>query len=377
MTTVWPGSIDSYSVKVDNVDDVLAAHINNPQDAIVALETPLRDMTLMRVKNTSGSTVAANDLGYIDEAGEFKLTTTAYLDVSWAVVVEGAANNADIIATNKGLVTIVCNGNAPVGQYLYTSTTTKQAQPQSYVRPEVMAVVKTANIGGAGGTCVALLLCDRKEVAIASDYPIIGIASAASSDWQTTQDGAPAAAVITYNVALTSGAENTIVPVAATDLFKLVLHNTTRGEEALISSVNTGANTITVTAAADVASWIDTNVLSVRSQTNTDLSAASYWFDLYTESTDIPALATAIQFAVHTFVDSGATARYIRPHPWVAGSAPKRQFIENALITGGGACGQTLILPFYQRRFCVNWVASGAATASLELRMRSAIVAKP
>lgn len=41
LATNYPTSIDSYSAKVDGVDDVLAAHINDPQDAIVAIETAL------------------------------------------------------------------------------------------------------------------------------------------------------------------------------------------------------------------------------------------------------------------------------------------------------------------------------------------------
>ena len=41
MTTDYPGALDSYSTKVDGVDDVLAAHINNPQDAIEAIEAEL------------------------------------------------------------------------------------------------------------------------------------------------------------------------------------------------------------------------------------------------------------------------------------------------------------------------------------------------
>lgn len=41
MSTNFPTSIDSYSTKVDAVDDVLASHVNNLQDAIVALETKL------------------------------------------------------------------------------------------------------------------------------------------------------------------------------------------------------------------------------------------------------------------------------------------------------------------------------------------------
>jgi len=38
MSTNFPTSLDSYSTKTDNVDDVQAAHINNVQDAIEALE---------------------------------------------------------------------------------------------------------------------------------------------------------------------------------------------------------------------------------------------------------------------------------------------------------------------------------------------------
>lgn len=41
MTTLFPVTVDAFSVKVDSVDDVLAADINNPQDAIIALENAL------------------------------------------------------------------------------------------------------------------------------------------------------------------------------------------------------------------------------------------------------------------------------------------------------------------------------------------------
>jgi len=38
MSTNFPTSLDTYSDVADNVDDVMAADINNPQDAIEALE---------------------------------------------------------------------------------------------------------------------------------------------------------------------------------------------------------------------------------------------------------------------------------------------------------------------------------------------------
>lgn len=39
MTTVFPGAIDAFSTKVDGVTDVLAAHVNDLQDSVVAVET--------------------------------------------------------------------------------------------------------------------------------------------------------------------------------------------------------------------------------------------------------------------------------------------------------------------------------------------------
>lgn len=41
MSTNFPASLDSYTTKVDGVDTVQAAHINNLQDAVVAVETML------------------------------------------------------------------------------------------------------------------------------------------------------------------------------------------------------------------------------------------------------------------------------------------------------------------------------------------------
>lgn len=41
MSTNFPTSLDSYTTKVDAVDDVLAAHVNDLQDAVVAVETAL------------------------------------------------------------------------------------------------------------------------------------------------------------------------------------------------------------------------------------------------------------------------------------------------------------------------------------------------
>ena len=41
MTTTFPAAVDSYSVKVDGVTEVLAAHVNDLQDAVVAIQNSL------------------------------------------------------------------------------------------------------------------------------------------------------------------------------------------------------------------------------------------------------------------------------------------------------------------------------------------------
>lgn len=41
MSSVYPGSLDSFTAKTDGVDYNLAAHINDLQDAVVAIETEL------------------------------------------------------------------------------------------------------------------------------------------------------------------------------------------------------------------------------------------------------------------------------------------------------------------------------------------------
>jgi hypothetical protein len=60
----------------------------------------------LRIKNTSGATANANDMGYINEAGEYKTTTTASDLKSWCVVVTGGLNNADITIAIAGRRTI-------------------------------------------------------------------------------------------------------------------------------------------------------------------------------------------------------------------------------------------------------------------------------
>ncbi len=70
MPTNFPGSVDTFSVKVDNVSDVMAADVNNLQDAMVAVQnrigttaapnfvTMTGDQTIGGIKTFSSSPVA-------------------------------------------------------------------------------------------------------------------------------------------------------------------------------------------------------------------------------------------------------------------------------------------------------------------------------
>ena len=70
MATNFPSSLDSFATVVDNVDDVLASHINNPSDAVEALEAKIgvnnsaisssHDYKLRNLPNQDGITTITN-----------------------------------------------------------------------------------------------------------------------------------------------------------------------------------------------------------------------------------------------------------------------------------------------------------------------------
>ncbi|KKN57463.1 hypothetical protein LCGC14_0561750 [marine sediment metagenome] len=91
MSTDYPGALDSYADKVDGVDDVLAAHINNPQDAIEAIEAELGTdpagtfaTVKLRLEKAYGSCYG-NDLAWAQAAA----VQNTWYDVSDAAIVDG------------------------------------------------------------------------------------------------------------------------------------------------------------------------------------------------------------------------------------------------------------------------------------------------
>lgn len=333
------------------------------------------DGSLVVVKNTSGATANANDLGYIDAAGEYKTTTTLNLEVAWGVVILGGANNADIYVARRGRVTVNYTGTAPtVGQYLVTSTVAGSAIASAYMRPEVFAVAVAA---GSGGTVSVLLLTQRKFKPFISSNNLFAHTTT-SSDFVATLNGAPAGAVVTYN-APSSGAETSIQP-GGTELSKMLIWNTSKApaQSAKVIAINTATNQITVSAAADVAAWLNGETITMRSQTNTDIISVTTYFADMEITSEIPTLTTAvIPFISES--DSGAAGQSFRLHTWETGAAAKRQPYSTQVSAIAIQLGGVPI-PIINNRYTIEYIASGAfitATLSLTLRCFAVVVAEP
>jgi hypothetical protein len=179
-----------------------------------------------------------------------------------------------------------------------------------------------------------------------------------------------------YYGTVSSGNANCVNPNLTTELAKIVLHNTTRGEEALIIDTGTdgGGNFIQVSSSGDVSAWVATNAITARSQTNTTNIGSSFFFDLSITSTEVPALTVSLLIAA-SFRDSGAIDERVVTHPYEANNSAARQF---ALSTSTAQRTDMLLtVPITNRRFCFLWTASGSGTGFPRPVVRQVTVATP
>ena len=334
------------------------------------------DYGVLRVKNTSGATRAAGDVGYIvwttGSGLEFKTTTAANDDrIGFvAVVIVGGADNATIKVAQVGRHTIPYAGSAPAaGDYLVFSTTAGKLSLQTTMSPDVCAVAMAA---GSGGNVDAMLLPKTSPKSLTASFDIYRGDSVSTSDFVATINGAPSGANVTYN-APSSGAENCLVPTSTSQIAKMVLHNTTRGTNALISSVNTGTNVITLTATAPAA-WASGDTITIRSQTNTAIPVAGQYYVDFELVSGVNDLARFIN--LYTFYyDSTSNAQTMILHPFQANVQAKEQPLTN--LVAGQVSYITSMIPLYQKRFQISWKASGAATAIFGTRLQGEGVAVP
>lgn len=333
----------------------------------------------IKVKNTSGATASANDVGYIvytSGAGpEYKTTTTANdpaACLSIAVVISGGANNADIYVQTRGRVTGKYTGTAPsAGSLLFFSTTAGQLTIGSTMRPELAAIAQAA---GSGGLVEMLLYPNRKTQKVSPSQDVFRVNSSSVANFTATI-AAKSGANVEYTI--TAGTnENSIVPASASELAKRVLHNTTRGDTALIDSVNTANTgtpadgTITLTATAPAA-WAVSDAITCKSQINTTaLSGGAFFYEYDLSSADntvIPALATRFN-AYFVVIDTSAVTSFY--HPYESHSDAKAL----GFLGGDRPVFPVMII---SNRFLVSGEASGAGTLTYLMRVVDVEVAAP
>jgi hypothetical protein len=341
------------------------------------------DVTL-RVLNTSGATASANTIGYIlHTAGsglEFKFSVGVAVAAlaQPAVVVVGGANNATIKVATRGRFTLTYTGSAPAaGDPLTFSGTAGAVVILSPMSPNIIAVAMAA---GSGGSVDAVLVGRREPLYITDTQFMYGVTGSGDSNFISTIATLPGGAVLTYG-AVSSGAANSIVPWAALGTFNAfqVLHNTTRGTSALISSVVTGTSTITLTANVP-AGWQVGDTISARSQTNTqNWAGGSYYrdFDL-SQMTNLPSLAVGIVLQSSISDTSTAAAALSSFHPYEAfASSKNKQFWSQA---GNAASTRELnevVVDLIDKKFCLGWDATGSNTCTVFGNLAGWIIAKP
>lgn len=327
------------------------------------------------VRNASGSTVTVGMPGYIDSSGGFKLAETdGYID-NWAVVLIGGADGSLITIARHGLVSIIVNDNCAVGDWLKLSSDAGQAGViGDFVTPSAFAVVQAANNAGAGGTCEALLMCNLAHVPITSDNNLISRSGVSDSEWSGTINGAVSGANVVYT---TVSGDEAILSLSATEIGLIVLHNTASGESAVILSCDTGTNTITVTDAADVATWQNGDTITIRSQTNTDTAGTGvYFIDVYLTA-EIPLGASSLTLYTNVISDSGGTGPFTMIHPFEPGVAAKRKVTAGVVVAGVSHRGAEMSVNINNRRFCLAFNASGANTLAFTLRIGEVFVKAP
>lgn len=304
------------------------------------------------VKNTSGATANANDVGYIDSAGEYKTTTTEAFGGAWCVVVTGAANGSNITVARRGKVIITLNANCSIGDRLVTSTTAGRAKPLSYDHYNLFAVALTANSSGAGGTCEALLYTGTTYQAMASNDYLFDIQYSASTTF-TGSITAISGTQITFSVS--TGAANALSMRRTKTVFDnggggsntnqltyLVIRNTTSGarlgQKALVEYVSYPSNGLNVgtTLFTTVASnWVVGDTFTIHSDVTDATALTQKYIEWeFKDATVVPALTRSIMFASIGY--DGTPGNFIQFHPYETygvGKGPSLN-IETASIYG-------------------------------------------
>lgn len=187
------------------------------------------------------------------------------------------------------------------------------------------------------------------------------------SDFVATINGTPSGTSVVYNTP-SSGDENNLVPASTSQIGKMVLHNTTRGDEALISNCNAGTNTITLTATVP-GTWANGDTITIRSQTNTSNPGTNVYFVDFEIVSGIDALAASLIFFSVCRDSSSATQQIVVFHPYEASAISKRRTTRTPPVVGQYQDWTSPPIPLISNRFCLSWDASGTGTMTLIVRL--------
>jgi hypothetical protein len=311
---------------------------------------------VVRVKNTSGSTATANDVGYIDNNGEYKTTTTEAFGGAWCVVLVGAANNSDIWVARRGRATVKLNGNCSVGDKLVTSTTAGQAKPYSYDHYNLLAVALTANSSGAGGTCEALLYTSTQFAPLSSGAYVfeIGTTAGLSTTRFETTINTGSGTLSTTNVpygTTTAGNENNLLFTSG-QLTYLKIYNSTRGTYRNSTTSNITTNNITTVATTD--SWANGDTITSNSQVVTVTGAWFQTHELQDTATIPPLSRTMVINVLGTDVSSPAPSLQFNdyvivfhPHETFGGGKQQWIYVPSSSKYNAGVAN----IPLVNRRY--------------------------
>jgi hypothetical protein len=315
----------------------------------------------LTVVNNSGGAVVAGNVGLLQrdatDGYEYVETTTEEVGGLWCVVETGGADGAAITVKRSGTqVTVNYTGSAPnIGYYLTTSTTAGKAQGRSLPHFNMFAVC-TGN--GAGGEVEATLLCNTRFQSLTSDHWFYRSDDLhGNSDFVATINGAPTSTSFVYN-APSAGDEKVLAPYSANQLALLVVWNTTRGTERLVTAVNTGTNTVTTVSSTDA--WANGDTVTIRSQI-LPWPSSPYFIDVdISQQSEIPETARTLHMQIAK-LDTGAGNLFHMLHPYVAFSEPKIINMFNQVAAYW--CYAFAPIPLIDQRLIVRFKASGAATS--------------
>jgi len=145
MTTNYHGSLDSYTTKVDGVDDVVAAHVNDLQDAVVAIEGVLGEegnngICEGRLTLTSGNPVAT-----ADQTAQTTVYFTPYKGNRISLY-DGSASWDTLHFTEKS-VSVPATTNTPFDIFAYNDGGTVALEAVSWTNDTTRATALTTQDG--------------------------------------------------------------------------------------------------------------------------------------------------------------------------------------------------------------------------------------